>query len=47
MLTAERPPDDTTCTCGHAEEEHEAQGMWTPCEIDDCECGNFEEEQDD
>lgn len=29
----------TTCTaCGHAEEQHAAEGFYKPCEVPGCEC---------
>ncbi len=32
--------------CGHAEEEHEGR-FFQPCVIEDCECEDFENDDDD
>jgi hypothetical protein len=34
---------DKTCNCGHLEEEHEEEGFFKRCTIEECDCDDFEE----
>ena len=35
------------CDCGHVEDEHEQGGLFQPCTIEGCDCGDFEEHLDE
>jgi len=35
------------CVCGHADEEHENSGYFRACEVDECQCVDYEEEEED
>jgi hypothetical protein len=35
--------DDTDeCVCGHIKDEHAKQGFFLACQVDGCECGDYE-----
>lgn len=34
-----------TCVCGHVQDEHDQEGLFSPCAIEGCECGDYEEEE--
>lgn len=35
--------DDTDqCTCGHIKDEHAKSGFFLKCQVDGCDCGDYE-----
>jgi hypothetical protein len=37
---------DNVCACGHVEDEHEGSGFFSKCLVEECDCIDFELDED-